>query len=174
MAMSEPTLPSVDIPDEAPPNNAFQVEITVKQSGPDPVASDGNCTTRNLDIGGWQTPVNLYVDGEKVNSRELCLAPDNKRTFTLSASIAEPGNHSIRVEVLAVGGNAYDLQPRKEQVNDDISGQIAISQDASDPSQPGPLDSLKRILGRLADELGATTTTLGAGMALMVLLLVVV
>ncbi|WP_157971598.1 hypothetical protein [Halorussus litoreus] len=172
--MSDPSLVAVDIPDEAPPNNTIQVDVTVKQGGPDPWASHGSCPTKKLDIAGWKTPVRLKVDGEQVDERELCLASGNKRTVALSTSIGETGNHRITVEAVAVGGNAYDLQGRKEQVNDDIADQIAIESDASDPSKPSPVDSLKRMLQQVADELGATTTTLGAGIGIGVLLLVVV
>jgi hypothetical protein len=174
MAMSDPTLVNVSIPDEAPPNNVFRVTITVEQGGPDPWASDGSCPTPNLDISGWKLPVKLLVDGKEVDSRELCLASGNDRTIELSTAIAEPGSHSVTVEAYAVGGNAYDLEPRKEEVNDDIVGQITIEQNASDPSKPGPADTLMRMLGDLADSLGATTTQIGIGMGLMVLLLVVV
>lgn len=174
MAMSAPTLVGVEIPDEAPPNNTFRVSITVKQGGPDPVASDGSCMTKNLDIAGWKLPLKLKVDGEVVDERELCLASGNKRTVTLSTSISSPGNHRVKVEAYAVGGNAYDLSGRKETVNDDVTQQVTVSKQASDPSKPGPLDSIKKMLKTLSDELGATTTTLGAGMGLMVVLLLVV
>ncbi|WP_158055965.1 hypothetical protein [Halorussus halophilus] len=174
MAMSEPTLVGVDIPDEAPPNNTFRVSVTVKQGGPDPWASDGSCPTKKLDVAGWKLPVELHVDGEEVDSRELCLASGNKRSLTLSTSISDPGNHRVEVKAYAVGGNAYDLKPRRERVNDDVTGQITVEADARDPSKPGPVDSVKKMLDGFADELGATTTTLGAGMLLMVLLLVVV
>lgn len=173
MSMSAPTLVNVSVPDEAPPNNVFRVNITVRQGGPDPWGSHGSCPTRNLDVAGRQLPVKLLVDGEKRDERELCLASGNERTFTLSTSIGEPGNHSVTVEAYAVGGNAY-LEDRKEEVNDDITSQITIEEGATDPSQPGPFDTIKRIVGDLADELGATTTTVGIGMGLMLLLMVVV
>lgn len=174
MAMSQPTLVNVSVPDEAPPNNNFRIEATVKQGGPDPWASDGSCTTKKLDVAGWKLPVRLLVDGEQVDEREICLASGNKRTVTLSTSISDPGNHRIKVQAVAVGGNAYDLQPRKEEVNDDITSQITVSQDASDPSKPGPLDSVMKIVQNIASELGSSTTMVGVGAGAMVLLLVVV
>lgn len=174
MAMSDPSLVSVDIPGEAPPNNTMQVNATVRQGGPDPWGSAGNCTSKNLDISAWQTPIRVRVDGEVVDERELCLASGNERSASFSVSIGSTGQHRITVEVLAVGGSAWNLKPRKEEVNDEISDQISVAQDATDPSKSGPLESLKRMLGSVADELGATTTTLGLGMALMVGLLVVV
>jgi len=174
MAMSDPSLVSVDIPSEAPPNNTMQVDVTVQQGGPDPWGSAGDCTSKNLDPTAWQTPVRLKVNGEVVDKRELCLASGNERSVSFSTSIGSTGQHRLAVDVLSVGGSEWNLKPRKEEVNDEISSQISIAQDATDPSKSGPVESIKRVLGSLADELGATTTTLGLGMALMVGLLVVV
>lgn len=171
---SKPTIVTADVPDEVPPNNTFQVSVTVEQGGPDPWASNQSCVSKNLDVLAWNTPIRLLVDGKEVDTEELCLASGNTRETKLRASLSGEGNHQIKVEVFSVDGNAFDFKNNNGKVNDDVTYQVQVQKDASDPSKPGPLDSLKRILGSVADELGATTTTLGAGMALMVLLLVVV
>jgi hypothetical protein len=170
MAFSNPTIQDVSIPSEVPPNNTFSVEVTVRQGGPDPWASDGSCTSRNLDIAAWETPVRLKVDGETVAERELCLASGNERQTSLSASLS-PGQHTVTVEVLAVGGNAYDLKDRQERVSDDARYNVSTSDDARDPSKPTVTDRLTRLVERVASALGTSSKWASVLLALGVLFL---
>ena len=172
MAFSNPSIQSASIPTEAQPNNRFTFDVTVRQDGPDPWASDGSCTSANLDIAAWKTPIRLLVDGEQVDETELCLASGNSKTGTLSASLPE-GQHELRVVVDSVGGNAYDLKGVQTEVNDDVSQMVSVSRDASDPSRPSSTDKVTQWLKQLADALGGTTQQIAFGMALAVALLVV-
>lgn len=172
MAFSNPSITSAAIPTEAQPNNRFTFEVTVRQDGPDPWASDGSCTSANLDIAAWKTPIRLMVDGEQVDETELCLASGNTKTGRLSASLSE-GQHELNVVVDSVGGNAYDLKPMQTEVNDDVSQTVSVSQDASDPSRPSSTDKITRWFQRLADALGGTTQQIAFGMVLAAVVLVV-
>lgn len=172
MAWSNPSLNTVDIPDEVPPNNRFTVTVNVHQDGPDPWMSEDSCITNKLDIKGWKTPVALFVDGEKVDSDELCLASGNDRSTTLTASLSETGQHSVKVVVYSVGGNAYDLGTTPHEPNDDIVQTIEVVEDARDPSRPGAGESVMQWFEKLADAIGGRTQTLAAGMVLAVVLLI--
>lgn len=172
MANSDPSIQSAEIPPEAQPNNRFTFDVTVRQGGPDPWASDGGCTTSTLDVTGWQTPVALFVDGEKVDENTMCLAPDNSKTTTLSTSLSE-GQHDLRVVVYSMGGNGYDLQPVQQEENDSVRQTVAVHSEASDPSRPTTSDAIMQYLSRIAEALGGTTQQVAAGMVLAVVLLVV-
>jgi len=172
MAFSNPSIQSASIPTEAQPNNRFTFEVAVRQDGPDPWASDGSCTSANLDITAWKTPIRLLVDGEQVDETELCLASGNTKTGTLSASLPD-GQHELTVVVDSVGGNAYDLKGMQTEVNDDISQTVSVSQDASDPSRPSSTDKITRWFEQLADALGGTTQQIAFGMVLAAIVLVV-
>jgi len=162
MASSDPTLVRAGIPPEAQPNNTFPVEIEVEQGGGDPWASEGGCTTPNLDVTGWETPIELVVDGEVVDSKRICLAADNRRTVTMNASLSS-GNHTVSAKVYKVGGNAYDLKPMIEEVNDEITRNVSTSTDARDPSEPTSGDKLINFLDRIAQSLGTSVNVVAVG-----------
>lgn len=173
MANSNPSILSAGIPTEAQPNNRFTFSVRVKQDGPDPWASDGSCTTSNLDVAGWRTPVVLYVNGEEADTDELCLKSGTTGEATLSTSLPA-GEHSLKVAVDSMGGNAYDLQPVVREENDSVRGTVRVSADASDPSRPTTTDRLTQFVERIASALGGTTQQVAAGFALAVIVLVVV
>lgn len=170
MAESNPTLAFTDVPDEVPPGNRFDVTAEVRQGGPDPWASDGSCTSRNLDVAAWKTPVKLRVDGEIVDEEELCLASGNSRETTLSGSV-DAGKHEVAVEVYAVGGNAYDLKPMKEELNAETVYTVTATEDAPDPSRPGPADTVMRYVQKVASALGVSAKYAAVLMALAIALL---
>lgn len=173
MANSDPSIVSAGIPTEAQPNNRFTVDVTIRQDGPDPWASDGGCTTSTLDVTGWRTPVALSVDGEIVDENEMCLASGNNKSTTLSASLSE-GTHEMKVIVYSMGGNGYDLKPVQKEENDTVTQTTAVHVEASDPSEPTTGDTITQYLSQIADALGGTTQQLAAGAALAVILLVVI
>jgi hypothetical protein len=173
MAQSNPSIVSANIPTEAQPNNRFTFDVTVRQGGPDPWASEDWCIQPNLDIRGWKTPVALKVDGEEVSREELCLVPDNTGTVTLSASLGE-GNHSLEVVVYQVGGNAYDLGDTPNTPNDSVGQTVNVQGDARDPSEPTTTDTIREWFRSLADALGGTTQQIAFGMVLAVVLLMVI
>jgi hypothetical protein len=167
MARSEPTLRTVAVPDEARPNNTFQVEIEVRQDGPNAFGSDGHCTSRNIDLFAWTTPVEVFVDGERVDRTELCLAPGNTRTTSIPLTL-DAGDHRVKVRVMSVGGSAYDFEQGGERVADVRTATIAVSSEARDPSEPTTGDKFRRWLESIAERLGASTTQIGLGALLAV------
>lgn len=162
MAESNPSIRRADLPREAQPNNTFPVEVEVEQaSGRDPWGSDGYCIS-GLDIRGWRTPVELLVDGEVVDSQELCIVAGEKKQATLRASVPS-GTHSLRVRVYRVGGFAYDLSPMTKEVNDEQSGTVTASTDASDPTEPTSSDKFMLFLEDVADALGTSVNMVAVG-----------
>jgi hypothetical protein len=175
MARSNPTIKSTDVPTVGPPGDRMAVPVTVRQGGPDPVASDGSCTSRNLDILAWRTPVKLFVDGTETASTELCLAPGKSRQTTLSGSLPRAtGPTDVRVVVYSVGGNAYDFEPAVEEENDDVSTVVTVEAGARDTSRETMIDKLSAWVGTLAGNLsgGAKWAVPVAVLVLAVLILV--
>jgi hypothetical protein len=172
MAQSNPTIVSTDIPTQVPPRNQFQITATIRQAGPDPVASHGSCTSKNLDIMAWRTPVELHVDGDKVAADELCLAAGSAREVSLSTSLS-PGSHDVKLVVYSMGGNSYDLKGVQKSVSDDVTATIQTNENATDPSRPGALDSILRRVKQVLGGLGGRTQmiALGGGLALAFLAL---
>jgi len=173
MATSDPSIVSAPIPGEAQPNNRFTIDVEIAQAGPDPLGNDGGCVSQNLDIAGWVTPVKLYVDGEIVDEKELCLASGNRKTAKLSMSLPQ-GTHDVEITVFDAGGSAYDFSNRENQPSDTRRQTVTVSRDARDPSTPTTTDQLTRFLQRIADALGGTTQQVAFGAALAVVLLLVV
>jgi len=175
MTMSNPTLSSVNVPGSAPPNNRFSVDVTVQQGGPDPWGSKGSCTSENLAVEAWRTPVAVMVDGETVAEEELCLKSGNSKSTSLSLSVPE-GQHSIKVVVYAVGGaSAYNpLEPMEKEVNDDVTSTIEATADAPDPSRQTPGESVTAWIRSLADSLGGSSQKVALGMLVAVALFLVV
>lgn len=172
MAESNPSILSAAIPTEAQPGNRFTFDVRIRQDGPDPWASEDWCVMPNLSINGWKTPVKLLVDGEEVDSEELCLASGTTGTATLSASLSE-GQHTLEVEVYQMGGNAYDLGTTPPSPNDSVQQSVTVTRDATDPSEPTTGDTITQYLADIADALGGTTQQVAFGAALAVVLLVV-
>lgn len=178
MANSNPSIQSVDVPEEVPPNDTFTVDVTVRQGdGPDPWLSTGGCTSRNLDVSAWTTPVSLWVDGALKDTRELCLANNNSRETTFSLSLSE-GSHTVEVAVHQVGdvvplGESWEDNLEATR-HDDIRAQIVTSTEARDPSRPDAGEKVTRFFERIADSLGTTTTQVGLGIAIAVVILVVI
>lgn len=172
MAESNPSILSAAIPTEAQPNNRFTFDVTVKQGGPDPWASEDWCTQSDLDIRGWKTPVALAVDGEEADRSELCLSSGDTGTARLSAALPA-GQHELEVIVYQTGGNAYDFEEQPSTPNDTVRQTVTVDREASDPSRPTTGDKVTQFLERLADALGGTTQQVAFGMALAVVLLVI-
>jgi len=173
MADSNPSIVSADIPTEAQPNNRFTFDVTIRQDGPDPWASEDNCISPNLDIKAWKTPVKLFVDGSEVDSETLCLASGNTKTAQLSASLS-PGTHDLEVKVYQMGGNAYDLKKKPPSVNDNVGQRTEVTQDSSDPSRQSPTGQLGEWIASLAEAVGGTTQQVALGAALAIVLLLVI
>lgn len=153
MAYSDPTIESGEVPSEVPPSNTFTVPVTIKQRGPDPIASDGSCSNNKLNVFSWRTPVELHVDGEEVDQKVLCLAPGNTGTATLSTSL-QTGTHDVKVVVKSVGGNAYDFEDATEEINDDLARRVSVVEGADDPSKPGLIEQIMNALTGLTGALG--------------------
>jgi hypothetical protein len=173
MAESNPQILDATIPGEAQPNNTFPVEVRVRQGGPDPWGSDGACTSQNLDVAAWRTPIELVVDGDVVDERELCLASGNTKSATLTVSLEE-GTHQVTVRVYSLQGTAYDLRDPVRRISDEFRSEVEIADDARDPSRPSAQDRIGRFLERIASALGGTTTQVAAGAALALVALLVV
>jgi hypothetical protein len=173
MAESNPSIVSASIPTEARPNDRFTFDVTVRQGGPDPWASEDACVKSILDVWGWKTPVALEVDGEEADRKKLCLLSGNTGTATLSASLSE-GTHTLNVVVYQVGGNAYDLETTPNEPNDDVSQTVSVTTDATDPSRPTTANRISEWFREIADALGGTTQQIAFGMVLAVVLLMVI
>jgi hypothetical protein len=167
MASSQPSLKSVDSPSEVPPRDSFTISVTARQGrGGDPILSSGQCTSPNLDITGWVTPVTLWVDGQRQATQELCLANNNERETSFSLRLS-PGEHTVEVRIHQVG-DAIPLFQTWEQnlessTHDDVSVTVTTSEDARDPTQPSVVESLMGYIEGIAESLGASTTMLAAG-----------
>lgn len=171
MASSSPSLQSVDIPSAVPPNNTFQVDVTVRQeSGPGPIGSftTGGCLSKNLDVQGWVTPVTLWVDGERVGTKELCLAPGNGRDTTFSLSLSS-GSHRVAVKVHPVGDVHSWGQSWKDNLDvvaDDVVEHVSTSSDAPDPSRASTADRALMFLTDVADALGTSVNMVAVGIVI--------
>jgi hypothetical protein len=166
------------IPDSVPPGDTFTIEATIKQNaGGDPwTAGAAWCTSKTLNIQGWKTPVEVWVDGEKVGEDSLCMASGKTRTATLSVSVdGEPEtNHTVEVRAIKIEDFGYDLTPAKESVNDDLTRTVVIDPEAEDASEPSSLDNLLRPLRKVADALGGSVTQIALGaVAVLVVLMVI-
>ncbi len=173
MARSDPTLVNASIPTEAQPNNRFTFSVQVRQGGPDPIASDNSCVSQALNVAGWETPIKLFVDGEEVDSTELCMGSGHSKTGNLGTSLSS-GTHELKVTVYEVGGNAYDLSNDPMEPNDSVTQTVTVEEGARDPSEPSATDRVTDFVGSIADALGGTTQQVAFGAALAMLLLVVV
>ena len=167
-AESDPVLVSADIPVEAQTYNTFTIPFTVKQAaggGPLGNLSKGGCTSKNLDVNAWVTPVTLWVDGERRDTEELCLAPDNQRSSSFSLSLSE-GDHTVSIKAHPVG----DIHPVGETwednlgtVGDQMQATVSVSRDARDPSEDSENTSVREWLRRIAAQLGTTVRMLVLG-----------
>ena len=175
MASSNPSIQSVEIPSEVPPNDTFTVPVTVRQGkGGDPWLSSGACPTKGLDPTGWVTPVTLWVDGTRRATEELCLANNNSRDTQFSVSLSE-GEHTVEVRVHQVGdavpfGQTWE-QNLQSTTYDDYDQTVTTSTDATDPTKPSTGESLLNYVRQLADALGTNTTMIAAGAIAAVVLL---
>jgi hypothetical protein len=173
MARSDPSLVDARIPTEAQPDNRFTFTATVRQGGPDPIASDNSCVSQTLNVAGWQTPVKLFVDGEEVDSTELCMGSGNTKEAQLGTSLSA-GSHRLKVSVYEVGGNAYDLSDDPMTENDSVTQTVTVEEGARDPSEPTASDRVTAFLASIAEALGGTTQQVAFGMALALVLLMVI
>lgn len=166
MASSNPVLRSVDMPQEVPPNNTFIIDVEAAQGdGPDPWLSSGSCTSPNLDVTAWVTPVTLWVDGERRGTKELCLANNNSRQTQFSLSLSA-GSHDVEVRTHPVGdvhGWGETWEDNLDTYNDDVRGTITTSSDAPDPSQPDSTDRVLMFLEDVADALGTSVNMVALG-----------
>jgi len=173
MAESNPSVLSTDIPTQVPPRNQFQITATIQQDGPDPYGSKGSCTSKNLDIAAWRTPVALLVDGEIVAERELCLAAGNSREVSLSTSLSS-GTHDVRLVVYSMGGtSAYNpLDPVEKKVSDDVTATIRTNEEARDPSRATTTESITAWLKQVFGAVGGRTQMIALGGVLAIAVLV--
>lgn len=164
MASSNPFVQSVDLPNEVPPSDTFKIPVVVGQGdGPDPWLSSGGCTSQNLDITAWVTPVTLWVDGERVATRELCLANKNTKSTEFSLSIRSDSRVAVKVHPV---GDVHPIGQTWEDnlgtVADDVSANISVSEDASDPSEDSST-GLLAWLDTAAKRIGTSVNMLAAG-----------
>jgi hypothetical protein len=152
---SNPTIQRATIPDEAPPNNTFSVEVVVRQdTTSDPWGQGASaCTSNNLDILAWRTPVRVKVDGETVDEQRLCIGSGAEKTANLSLSVPQ-GQHTVRVEAVKIEDNAYDFTGPDRSVNDDLARTVVATTDAPDPSREGAGETVERYIQQFADALG--------------------
>lgn len=168
MAKSNPMLKRVDIPTEAKPHNTFTIGITAHQGkGDSPLGSftSGGCTTRNLGLNGWVTPVTLWVDGERVATQELCLENNNSRDTTMSISLSK-GKHRVSVKVHPVGdiyGWNESWKDNLDNVADEVKQTVDVSREASDPSRASSSDRLLMFIEDIAGRIGTSVNMLALG-----------
>lgn len=169
MAESLPVIEDAQIPDEIPPGNKVQAEVTIRQTGPDPWFSDGDCQPSFTTLTGWKTPIKAYVDGNQVHEQEACIPNNNSKTVQVPFQVPQ-GSHDVKIEVYSIGGNAY-LPGVSKSVNDDVTRTVVGNRESSDPSgTSSPSD----ILDDLASSLGTSVSTVAIGGALAAALLMVV
>jgi hypothetical protein len=166
MASSNPVLNAVDMESEVPPNNTFVIDVEAAQgSGGDPWVSSGSCTSQNLDVTAWVTPVTLWVDGSRRGTQELCIANNNSKDTQFSLSLSE-GSHDVEVRVHPVGdvhGWGETWEDNLNEYGDDVRTTITTSEEAPDPSQPQGSDKLLRFLEDVADALGTSVNMVAVG-----------
>jgi hypothetical protein len=167
VASSNPYLQAVDVPNEVPPNNTFRVSVVVGQGeGGDPWLSSGSCTSNNFDPTAWVTPVTLWVDGEMVDDKTLCIANKNTKNTEFNLSVSSDANVTVKVhpvgDVHPIGQTWRD---NLEDVADDVAVTVSVRDDAPDPSN----DSGTGLLGfinTLAKRLGTSVNMLALGIVL--------
>ena len=157
MAWSNPILLGATIPEEMPPQSSYSVRVEVQQQdAPDPWASNHNCTKGTM-ITGWETPVKLVVDGVEMDRDQTCLGSSgDKGTVRVTIPGLSPGTHDIKLQALSVGGSAYDTADPDPEINDTITAEITVSEDAEDPS----LDRDGDLIERLIEMLGGSKRSL--------------
>lgn len=175
MASSNPRLNAVDMPAEVPPNNTFVIDVEAAQgSGGDPWVSSGSCTSQNLDVTAWVTPVTLWVDGSRVATQELCMANNNSKDTQFSLSLSE-GSHDVEVRVHPVGdvhGFRETWEDNLNEFGDDVRATITTSSEAPDPSQPQGSERYLRFLEEAANALGTSVKMVTVGLVAAVILVV--
>lgn len=167
MGSSNPYIQSVDAPNEVPPNNTYQIQLVIGQGdGPDPWLSSGGCTSRNLDITGWTTPVTLWINGEKADEDVLCLANKNTRNTSFSLSHGEDADVAVKVhpvgDVHPIGQTWRD---NLGTVADDVTFTVTVDDDADDPSDDSG-EGLLGFINTLAKRLGTSVNMLALGIVL--------
>jgi len=173
MAKSDPMLTSADIPRESQPGNTFTIPFEARQAaggGPLGAFTSGGCVTKTLDVNGWVTPVTLWVDGQRRDTEELCLAPNNSRSGSFSVSLSE-GTHTVSVRVHPVGGVhpiGQSWEDNLDVVADEMRATVDVSRDASDPSEDSEQGSLQKWLGTVAGQLGTSVNMVALGIVLAV------
>lgn len=166
MASSNPYLQAVDIPSEVPPHNTFRISVVAGQGeGGDPWLSSGACASNNLDPTGWVTPVTVWVDGEMVDSKTLCIANKNTKSTQFSLSVSSDARVAVKVHPV---GDVHDgfagetWENNLDVVADDVVSQVSVSQNASDPSNDSGT-GLLAWLDTAAKRIGTSVNTLALG-----------
>jgi len=171
MASSSPEIQAFEVPSEVPPNNTFTIDATVGQTdAPDPWLSSGGCTTSQLDVTGWLTPVTLWIDGQREATRELCMANNNSRDVSFSASLSS-GTHTVELKVHPVGDVHSFGETWKDNLDvvaDDVSQSVGTSSSAPDPSMPSSSDRLLMFLQDVADAIGTSVNMVAVGIVVAV------
>lgn len=167
MASSNPYLQAVDVPGEVPPNNNFRIDVVVGQGeGGDPWMSSGGCTSNNLDPTAWVTPVTLWVDGEMVDSKTLCIANKNTKNTEFALSVSSDSRVTVKVHPV---GDVHQIgqtwRDNLEDVADDVVTQVVVSQQADDPSNDSG-EGLLAFLDTAAKRLGTSVNLLAVGIVL--------
>lgn len=164
---SEPKIKNVSVPDETPPDRTFTVKATIRNDSEITVPQDGSCQSGIVGTNvAWRNPVTIRVDGQTVHEETVCADASSKdKTVTTRVSISEIGNH--RVDVLV------DKVP-DDVVAEEQSRQINVEPSADDPATPDAGDKIEALLKKLSDSLGATTTQVGAGIAIAVIIFLVI
>lgn len=175
MAESDPSIVSTDIPSEAQPGNRFTIPFTVSQGPQGPSLDDQGYCVDGANPFNWNTPVTLWVDGEKIDDEVLCVGAGNEKSGRFSASLSS-GSHRVAVKVHPVGqhGLFQTWRDNLDVVNDEVSTTVSVSTDARDPSRDSDQSSIRQFLEDLAGQLGTTVNMIALGAAIAVAVFLVI
>lgn len=161
---SKPYLENAQIPDEARPNDGFQVSVDVGNRSTILSPQDGTCQSGILGVNvAWQNPVRVTVDGEVVEETMKCLdGSSGTKTFTTRLNL-DAGEHTVGFQAIKVPGGT---------VRDTVENTVTVTENAPNPDEPTASENLTAWLRQAADALGGTTQQVAFGAALAVALLV--
>jgi len=164
---SDPNIKNVETPDETPPGRTFTVRATITNGSEVTVPQDGTAQSGILGTNVvWRNPVEIRVDGQTVHEEVIKADATSKpKDATARLTIDDPGEHRIDVLVTKVPDGT---------VAQEVSRTVSVEEGADDPATPDASDKVTQFLGDLAKSLGTTTTKVGIGMAIAVVLLAVV
>jgi hypothetical protein len=164
VARSNPYLQAVDVPDgPVPPNNTFRIDVIAGQGeGGDPWLSAGSCYSNNLDPTAWTTPVTLWVDGEMVDEKVLCMANNNTKNTQFSLSLSQDSQVTVKVHPVGDIHPGETWSDNLDEVADDVVTNISVETGADDPSNDSG-EGLLAWLDTAAKRIGTSVNMLAIG-----------